>query len=67
MVIRFPPRRTGGFLLEMFKGPREEARAYARGYLARYPKGGYMSAVDNWRVAEDGEIEFTMRRLESAD
>ncbi|HLZ06175.1 MAG TPA: hypothetical protein VKR55_29000 [Bradyrhizobium sp.] len=56
-----------GYLRETFTLPREKARAKARDYLARYPKAGYMSAVESWRELPDGEIEFTMRRLPSAD
>ena len=61
---RKPP---DGYLRETFKLPREEARQKARDFLTRYPKGGYMSAVESWRELPGGEIEFTMRRLPSAD
>lgn len=56
-----------GYLRETFTLPREKARAKARDFLDRYPKAGYMSAVESWRELEDGAIEFTMRRLPSAD
>ncbi len=56
-----------GYLRETFTLPREKARAKARDFLNRYPKAGYMSAVESWRELEDGAIEFTMRRLPSAD
>ena len=56
-----------GYLRETFTLPREKARAKARDYLARYPKAGYMSAVESWRELPDDNIEFTMRRLPSAD
>jgi hypothetical protein len=62
-------RRHGddGYLRETFTLPREKARVKARDFLTRYPKAGYMSAVESWRELDDGEIEFTMRRLRSAD
>lgn len=64
-------RRSGsspdGYLRETFTLPREEARARARDFFARFPKAGYMSAVESWRELPDGAIEFTMRRLRSAD
>jgi hypothetical protein len=63
-------RRVGpddGFLRETFTLPREKARLKARDFLDRYPKAGYMSAVESWRELPNGEIEFTMRRLRSAD
>jgi hypothetical protein len=56
-----------GYLRETFTLPREKARAKARDYLTRYPKAGYMSAVESWRELPGGDIEFTMRRLPSAD
>ena len=60
-------KRDDGYLRETFTLPREQARVKARDFLNRYPKAGYMSAVESWRELEDGEIEFTMRRLRSAD
>ena len=56
-----------GFLRETFSLPRAEARARARDFLARFPKAAYMSGVESWRELPDGDIEFTMRRLRSAD
>ncbi len=60
-------RPDDGYLRETFTLPREAARLKARDFLARYPKAGYMSAVESWRELPGGEIEFTMRRLRSAD
>ena len=62
-------RKAGfdGFLRETFTLPRETARAKARDFLKRYPKAGYMSEVESWRELPGGEIEFTMRRLPTAD
>jgi len=56
-----------GYLRETFTLPRTAARAKARDFLNRYPKAGYMSAVESWRELPDDRIEFTMRRLPSAD
>jgi hypothetical protein len=56
-----------GYLRETFTLPREQARARAREFLTRFPKAGYMSAVESWREPPGGDIEFTMRRLPSAD
>jgi hypothetical protein len=61
------PKPDDGFLRETFTLPREKARLKARDFLTRYPKAGYMSAVESWRELPTGEIEFTMRRLRSAD
>lgn len=47
--------------------PRQEAREFARNFLKKYPKAAYWSEVESWRVLEDDVIEFTMRRLPSAD
>ena len=60
-------RRDDGFLRETFTLPRDAARLKARDFLSRYPKAGYMSAVESWRELPGGDIEFTMRRLPSAD
>jgi hypothetical protein len=60
-------RTDDGFLRETFTLPREAARSKAREYLTRYPKQAYMSAVESWREMPDGAIEFTMKRLASAD
>lgn len=64
-------RRRGapedGYVRETFTLPREEAWAQARLWLDRWPAAAYMSAVDSWRELPDGEIEFTMKRLRSAD
>jgi hypothetical protein len=56
-----------GYLRETFTLPREKARLKARDFLTRYPKEAYMSGVESWRVLPDDTIEFTMRRLPSAD
>ena len=56
-----------GYLRETFTLPRDQARSRARDFLARYPKAAYMSAVESWRELPGGDIEFTMRRLSSAD
>jgi hypothetical protein len=59
--------RDDGFLRESFTLPRDAARLKARDFLSRYPKAGYMSAVESWRELPGGDIEFTRRRLRSAD
>jgi len=56
-----------GYLRETFTLPRDKARVKARDFLTRYPKAGYMSAVESWRELPGGDIEFTMRRLPTAD
>jgi hypothetical protein len=60
-------RPDDGYLRETFTLPREQARTKARDFLTRFPKAGYMSAVESWRELPGGDIEFTMRRLPSAD
>ena len=57
----------GGFLRRTYVLAREEAREEARGWFTRFPKAAYMTAVESWREIEDGRIEFTMRRLPTAD
>ena len=60
-------RRDDGYLRETFTLPRDKARTRARDFLTRYPRQAYMSSVESWRELPDGAIEFTMRRLPSAD
>ena len=69
LASRMAGRRkpADGFLRETFTLPREAARARARDFLDRYPKAAYMSSVESWRELPGGDIEFTMRRLGSAD
>ena len=69
MADRMPRRRKpgDGYLRQTFTLPRDRARAAARDFFARYPKAAYMSEVEIWRELPGGEIEFTMRRLPSAD
>lgn len=63
-----PDQKVGdGYLRETFTLPRAAARERAHAFFARYPKAGYMSAVETWRELPGGDIEFTMRRLPSAD
>jgi hypothetical protein len=56
-----------GYVRQTFTQPREDARRTARAFLDRWPAAAYMSAVESWRELPDGEIEFTMKRLKSAD
>jgi hypothetical protein len=59
--------RTDAYRRETFSLPREAARDKAREMFRRYPKAAYMTAIESWRELPDGAIEFTMRRLPSAD
>jgi hypothetical protein len=61
------PVRSRAFRRETFSLPREAARAKAREMFARYPKAAYMTEIESWRELPDGGIEFTMRRLPTAD
>ena len=56
-----------GFRRDTFALPREQARAKAREVFRRYPKPAYMTEIESWRELPDGRIEFTMRRLPTAD
>jgi hypothetical protein len=52
---------------ETFTLERVEARAKAREWFDLYPKAAYMTEIEFWRELSDGRIEFTIRRLPSAD
>jgi hypothetical protein len=43
------------------------AREKAREWFSLFPKAAYMTEIESWRELPDGCIEFTMRRLPSAD
>jgi type IV secretory pathway VirD2 relaxase len=47
--------------------PSDEARIMARDYFAKFPKAAYMTEIESWRELTGGCIEFTIRRLPSAD
>ena len=59
--------RADSFRRETFALPREAARAKAREMFTRFPKAAYMTEIESWRELPDDRIEFTMRRLPSAD
>jgi hypothetical protein len=50
-----------------FKLQLELARARVRGFLNEAPLGGYSTIVEHWCQLPDGQIEFTVRRLRTAD
>ena len=60
-------RGDGAWRRETFRLPREEARATAREWFERFPRAAYLREIESWCVLDDGTIEFTMRRLPSAD
>ena len=65
---RLASSRPGdGWRRETYRLPRTQAREKAREWFELYPKAAYMTEIEFWRVLEDGEIEFTIRRLPSAD
>jgi hypothetical protein len=66
-ALRKRPVRTDAFRRETFALPREEARDKAREIFRRFPKPAYMTEIESWRELPDGRIEFTMRRLPTAD
>lgn len=56
-----------GFLRETFSLPRAQARAKAKEWFDRWPKQAYWTAIESWSERPDDVIEFTMRRLPTAD
>jgi len=60
-------QETGQWSRETFIMPRGDAREKARALFARFPKAAYMTEIEWWRECDDGQIEFTIRRLRSAD
>ncbi len=60
-------RRGDSWRRETYTLPRGEARDKAREWFVKYPKAAYMTEIEFWRELSDGQIEFTIRRLPSAD
>ncbi len=58
---------TGAWRRETFTLPRGEARDKAREWFNAFPKAAYITEIEFWRELDDGRIEFTIRRLPSAD
>ena len=66
---RFAERksRRDTFRRDTFALPRAQAREKARELFRRFPKAAYQTEIESWRELPDDCIEFTMRRLPSAD
>ena len=52
---------------QIFKLPIDQARCKAREILNQLPQGNFTPIVENWRQLPNGQIEFTMRHLRTAD
>ena len=61
------PAGHGAWRRESFVLPRAEARQKARDWFDGFPKAAYMTEIEYWRELPGDMIEFTMRRLPSAD
>lgn len=61
------PLESDGWRRETYRLPRSKAREKAEEWFVRYPKAAYMTEIEFWRVLDDDNIEFTIRRLPSAD
>jgi hypothetical protein len=57
----------GAWRRKTFTLPRDEARDKARDWFIKFPKAAYMTEIESWRELSDGRIEFTIRRLPTAD
>ncbi|SER47155.1 hypothetical protein [Rhizobium sp. NFR03] len=70
-IARHRERRaeTGGslFVRETFLLDRPAARRKAQEWFEHFPKAAYWTEVESWRQLEGDRIEFTMRRLPTAD
>ncbi|WP_269930654.1 hypothetical protein [Aminobacter sp. HY435] len=56
-----------GFLRETFTLPRNDARAKAQEWFARWPKQAYWTEIESWFELPGDVIEFTIRRLPTSD
>lgn len=70
MLVRprdFADRISGTRQPKIFRRPIDAARCKAREIIDQVPQGGYVPVVENWLPLPDGQIEFTMRCLPTAD
>lgn len=58
---------AGNWRRDTYTLPRSAARAKAAELFDQYPKAAYMTEIEFWQELDDGRIEFTLRRLPSAD
>lgn len=59
--------QTDSYRRQTYALPRDLARAMAKDWFKKFPKAAYDTDVESWRTMPDGKIEFTMRRLPTAD
>jgi hypothetical protein len=59
--------RSGTWRRQTYRLPRDKARETAKEWFERYPKAAYLTQVESWGLTDDGLVEFTMRRLPTAD
>jgi hypothetical protein len=67
MAERRHAQLADGYKRVTFTLPRAQAREKAREMLARYPRAAYMTEIESWSVLPGDVIEFTVRRLPTAD
>ena len=62
-----PRKVKDGFVRETFTLPRTAAREKAREWFDRWPKQAYWTEIESWFEQPDDVIQFTIRRLPTAD
>ena len=60
-------RRSDTQRPKIFRLPIDAARCKAREIIDQFPQRGFTPIVENWRQLSDGQIEFTIRHLPTAD
>lgn len=58
---------TDSYRRQTYALPRDLARAMAKDWFRKFPKAAYDTTVESWRVTKVDKVEFTMRRLPTAD
>jgi hypothetical protein len=66
-VPRANASKADAYKRQTYALPRDLARAMARNWFRKYPKAAYDTKVESWHLTSEGNIEFTMRRLPTAD
>ena len=66
MAVHTKPK-TDSFRRQTYTLPCDLARAMAKDWFRKFSKQAYDTKVESWRATGNGQIEFSMRWLPTAD
>ena len=62
-----PQKPDDGWIRHSFTLPMAQARIKVSELLKRYPKAGYETQVEKWKVLSSGNVEFTIKHKRMDD